>query len=419
MGAFLAHAGLLPDVSVSRLAIRLVPHGSTRLPASLRTTAPLAVGPGDTVGVVLLCAGGPTAAAEVEPYLYSRYLATDAGWLPRRVRSVVCRVRARRDARALREAYELVGGTGRLARHTAEQAESLAETLQHRFGKTTGASFRTYTVQRHWQPANAETIAAMVADGVTHVVLLPLHPHFSAAGTGASFACWNQLSADGARPQWPTARVSEYAVHPKYVQALAERVDEGLQRFPREIRGRVQVVFAAQSQTPDGADGAAPYCCLVHATAQAVVGARAGHDPDRRVHVAFGRPTGRGRGLPPEVRDTIRQIAYEGEDAVLVVPVSFVSDRLETAYELDVRVREAAAELGVVHFEVTQGLNGHPLFVDALADCVASQLAPFAATAAPSAGPSRNGHPVLCGTCGREAAPSVWPQAAPAYREAA
>ena len=397
-------------------------------------SGPLSVPPGATVGVVLMTTGGPSGAADVEPFLYSRLMdPAETSWrMPVRLRHVAARLLARRRARTLGRAYEMIGGASPLAHHTREQAEALQNVLNRRFGAATGATFRTYTAMRHWHPTTTEAATAMAADGVTHTVLLPLHPQYAGATTGSSFAYWDALCASGAIAARPTARVSEYAAHPKYVQALAERVDEGLQRFPRESRSRVQVLFCAQGALHDTADRARdPYCCLVHATVQAVVRARAERDPERGVHVAFGKPLVRGRALAPEVRDTLRTIADDGFDAVLVVPVSFVTDRIETAYELDVVVRGEAAKAGIAHFEVTYGLNGHPLLLDALAECVASQIAPVAGGDGASAlfalaTEERPRHDpalrtVRCASCTFVAEPCVWPEPAiaPHYREAA
>lgn len=384
--------------------------------------SPLAVGPGDVVGVVLMASGGPDRAEDVEPFLLSRYsdpaLATLP--LPSILRRLVSRVRARRRATDLIRAYELIGGRSPLAQHTDEQRRVLACQLADRLGASTGATFHAYTAMRHWHPSTEEAAAAMAADGVTHVVLLPMSPHPAATTTASSLARWDALTPR--RHSWPTARVDEFAVHPRFVQALAERVDEGLQRFPREIRARVPVLFCAQGDIHRDADR---YCCHVHATVQAVGEARSAADPGRAMHVAFGEPLVRGRALAPQVRETLGRLADDGHDAVLVVPVSFVTDRIETAYDLDVVVREQAAEAGLLHFEVTRGLNGHPLLAEALVDCVAAHLTPAVggdgvapAFAAADAGPARA---YACPTCGRGVAPRAWTRAAdPApVREAA
>lgn len=389
---------------------------------------PLDLAPGDVVGVVLMNLGGPMERGDVEPFLYNRLMDPAEGdWrLPAVVRDWASRVLARRRGRRLADAYEQIGSVSPLARHTGEQAAVLERRLNERFGAATGARFRTYVAMRHWHPSSEEAAAQMAADGVTRVVLLPLHPHYSAATTGSSVAYWRALEAAGEIPTWPTTLVPEYAAHPKFVQALAERVDEGLQRFPRDARAGVQVVYCAQGAHPSRlAKESDPYCCLVHATVQQVVDARADRDAARAVHVAFQRPLVPGRAVGPDLGATLDALADDGHAHILVVPVSFVSDRVETAYELDVVVRARVAARGVTHFEVTNGLNGHPLLIETLAECVAAQIHPAAfahGDGAPAPFPSLRAalprhaaseRTVRCETCTFAAEPCDWGAAEP------
>src|SRR5690606_2391596 len=119
-----------------------------------------------------------------------------------------------------------------------------------------------------------------------------------------------------------------------------------------------------------------PYCCLVHSTVQQVMAHREGHDAGRGFEVTFQDVIGLGKGLAPRTADVVEKLADDGRTAVLVVPVAFVSDQVDTAFALDIALREEAVEKGIEHYEVTSGLNCHPLFIEALAECVAAQLAP-------------------------------------------
>jgi ferrochelatase len=116
----------------------------------------------------------------------------------------------------------------------------------------------------------------------------------------------------------------------------------------------------------------------VHATVQQVMGRREAHDPARAFHVTFQRALGVVRGLAPATPDTLATLADDGHAAVLMVPVSFVSDHVETVFGLDIAGREEATRLGIEHYEVTHGLNCHPLFIETLAECVAAQVTPAA-----------------------------------------
>ncbi len=387
---------------------------------------PLDLAPGDVVGVVLMNLGGPLERCDVEPFLYNRLMDPAEGdWgVPAIVRDRASRRLARRRARPLADAYEQIGGVSPLTRHTGEQAAVLQRLLNERFGAVTGATFRTYVAMRHWHPTSEEAAAQMAADGVTQVVLLPLHPHYSTATTGSSVAYCQALERAREMPVWPTTLVPEYAAHPKFVQAMAERVDEGLQRFSRDARAGVQIVFCAQGAHQSRLTKAAdPYCCLVHATVQQVVDAREAHDPRRAVHVAFLPPLVPGRALGPTLDATLDALADDGHAHILVVPVSFVSDRVETVYDLDVVVRARIAALGVTHFEVTNGLNGHPLFVEALAECVAAQVRPAShGDGSPALFPVQISHlslhaaserTVRCEACTFVAEPCDWSSADP------
>jgi ferrochelatase len=342
---------------------------------------PVPVEPGQTVGVVLMNLGGPRAMDEVEPFVFNRLMdpAAFEAPVPGALRERLCRLLARRRARAVAKGYEQIGGCALLNRHTEEQARALEGRLNDRFGPLTAARFRTYVAMRYGHPASEEAAAQMARDRVDRVVLLPLYPQYAASTTGSALAYWKALEEHGELPTWPTSYVSEYSAHPKLVQALAERVHEGLQRFPVTVRDRVHLVFTAHGTAlKELTKRRDPYCCLVHATVQQVMGHREPHDPGRPFHVTFQKTLGPGRQLTPSTRDRLEQLAEDGHTAVLLVPVSCVSDRVETAFGLDIEGREEAYRFGIEHYEVASGLNGHPLFIEALAECVAAQVSPAA-----------------------------------------
>lgn len=377
------------------------------------------VSPGDVVGVVMMELGGPLRPAEVVPFLESRLLdpvEVDLR-IPRVLRPRAARYLARRRGQALQRSFEMIGGSSPLRRHVSEQAAALERRLNTRFAGTTGATFKTYVAMRHGDPSMERARARMVEDGVTRVVLLPLQPHYSASMAGSALSYWQAHGPVTA----PTALVSEYATHPKLVRALAERINEGIRRFPRDVRDRVQVLFAAHGASRRHLQKLGdPYCCHVHATVRAVEAVR---DDGRPSRVGFLKPLGAGRALGDTVDDAVADMAADGAGAVLVVPVSFLSDRVDTAFDLDVTVRAAAKKQGVEHFEVMNGLNGHPLVVDALAECVGVHLEPDVlaggdglAGAEPAVGPPLSGTAVgarACPVCNRSTATRIWAPPSP------
>ncbi|MEM1054018.1 MAG: ferrochelatase [Bacteroidota bacterium] len=339
--------------------------------------APVGVRRGETVGVVLMNHGGPLEPTDVEPFLYNRLMDPAALKLrvPGAIRHQFARLLSRHRAKKLGRAYELIGGVSPVVRHAREQASELERVLNERYARVTGARFRTFVAMRYGHPTCASAARAMEEAGVDRVVLLPLHPHFSTTTTGTSLAFWKALEESGELRVRPTTFVYEYAAHPKYIQALSERIDEGLQRFPSNSRERVQIVFTAHGAPLNALkQGRDPYCCLVHSTVQQVADYRG--EESRGMHVSFHSVGIPGRGLGPATGDVIEELADEGHEAVLVVPVTFTSDHVETAYGLDVVERARAVTAGMEHYEVASGLNCHPLFIEALAEAAAGQIRP-------------------------------------------
>jgi ferrochelatase len=335
---------------------------------------PLPIKPGDRIGVVLLNLGGPETTDDITPFLYNLFMDPAIIDLPFGgiFRHWLSRLISTTRAKSVSKDYEAIGGGSPINRLTSEQCVTLAQYLNEKFGKPAGVRFYTYAAMRYWHPFSEETAAQMQRDGIDKVVLLPLYPQYSKTTTGSSLIYWWQLKENGEIPDWPTTYVFEYAAHPKYVQAVSERIDEALQRFPKDQRDEVHLVFSAHG-TPlrEVKERGDPYCCLVHSTVDRVMAFR-GYD--RPFHTAFQSKVGFAEWLTPSTPDKLAELAEDGVTSVCVVPIAFVTDHVETAYELDVEVRHEAEEAGIKHYEVTSGLNCHPLFIAALAEATVSQL---------------------------------------------
>jgi ferrochelatase len=335
---------------------------------------PLVLERGDKVGVVLFNMGGPNHRAEVAPFLYNMFMDPAIIDFPLRGywRHALSRLIAKSRGRRLAQDYEAIGGASPINRLTQEQARQLEAHLNEAYGPGAGVSFRTYVAMRYWHPTSEEAVRRMQQDGITKVVLLPLYPQYSKTSTGSSFLYWWHLEQANEIPYWPTTYVYEYAANPKYIQAVSERIDEGLQRFPRELRGSVELVFSAHG-TParERRERHDPYCCHIHRSVEQVMALR-GYD--RPYHIAFQTKVGPAEWLSPSLPDKLQSLARSGCRAVLVSPVGFVCDHLGTQYELDMEVREQAEGYGIAHYEVTPGLNNHPLFIEALGEATTAQL---------------------------------------------
>lgn len=337
------------------------------------SSAPLKVQEGHTVGVVLLNLGGPEKVEDVEPFLYNLFMDPAIIDMPLKgiFRHWLSRFIASTRSKKVGRDYEEIGGGSPLNKITREQARLLESRLNRQFGHH-NIAFKVYIAMRYWHPLSEDAARQMQADGVDQVVLLPLFPHYSKTTTGSSLLYWWTLEKNAEIPAWPTTYVFEYATHPAYIQAISERIDEALQKFPSEIRNQVHLIFSAHG-TPlrEMKERRDPYCCLIHSTVDQVMKYR---NYDHPFHVSFQSKVGPARWLTPSTQDKIKELAEQGVRAVVVIPVAFVSDHIETLFELDIEIREEVMQYGIRHYVVTEGLNDHPKFIEALAEVTASQV---------------------------------------------
>ena len=336
----------------------------------------LEVESGDIIGVVLLNLGGPHKSEDVQPFLYNLFMDPAIIDIPLKgiTRHLLCKLISTLRAKKVAKNYAQIdpNGGSPINPLTEAQSAALEKSLNERFGEPNGITFNTYIAMRYWHPFSEEAVREMERDGVTKVVFLPLYPHYSKTTTGASLVYWKMLEGEGEAPVWPATYVQEYAAHPRYLRAISERIDEGLAKFPGKVRPEVRLLFSAHG-TPlkEMTERRDPYCCLVHSTVGQIV---KGRGNDRPFHVAFQSKVGPAQWLTPSTPDKLEELGKAGHKALLVIPIAFVTDHIETAFELEVEVREKAKDFGIEYYEVTSGLNNHPEFIAALAESVAAQF---------------------------------------------
>lgn len=335
---------------------------------------PIQAEAGDTIGIVLMNLGGPDTLEDIEPFLYNLFM--DPAIIDMPIGGIfrhwLSKYISTKRSKKVGKDYAKIGGGSPINRLTKEQAESLEVTLNRLCGEESGVTFKVYIAMRYWHPTPEEAAQKMQRDEINKVVLLPLYPHYSKTTTGSSLIYWRLLEDHGKIPTWPTAYVYEYAAHPKLVQAISTRIDEALQRFAKDIVDTIYFVFSAHG-TPlyEMKKRRDPYCCLIHSTVEQIMKYR---NNDHPFHVAFQSKVGPAEWLTPSTPDKLKELAEQGHAAVLLIPVAFVTDHIETLFELNMLIREQALGYGIEHYEVSSGLNSHPLFIEALAEVAVSQV---------------------------------------------
>jgi ferrochelatase len=160
--------------------------------------------------------------------------------------------------------------------------------------------------------------------------------------------------------------VRQFYNHPLYIQALAEKIEQGLAGFPD--RSRVQLFFSAHSLPQSFITDGDPYLDHIQTTVKLVMERFEGVAH----HLAFQSRAGPVKWLEPSTQDKLKELAAQGQREVLMVPLSFVSDHIETLHEIDIEYREEAHKLGISDFRRMESLNSSPAFIACLADLVQS-----------------------------------------------
>ncbi len=311
------------------------------------------------LGVVLFQLGGPDTLEAIEPFLYNLFCDPDIIDFPfaRLGRKPLAKLISSTRAHKVRHHYSTIGGGSPIRRNTERQAQALAAELEAR-----GFDARCFVAMRYWHPFTAEAVATLERAHCREIVLLPLYPQYSSTTTGSSLNEWNRrFQPNGA----PVHLVAEFYRHEGYLDALVATIDRTLGRF--DAPSRPELIFSAHSVPLAVIERGDPYQRQVEETV-ALVMERGGWSNEHRL--CYQSKVGASRWLQPTLRGTLRQVAEQKIEEVCVVPISFVSDHVETLGEIDHEARKLAAGLGIQRFEMTPGLNDSPAFIRALADLV-------------------------------------------------
>jgi ferrochelatase len=222
-----------------------------------------------------------------------------------------------------------------------------------------GVLARPYLAMSYWHPFPAETASVMRADGITQALLLPLHPQRSRTTSGSAFR-----TVEAALAGIATARIDGYATAPGYIEALCDRITDALGQLPEMERATAPVLFSAHGLPVDYIRRGDPYLDDIRATVAAVTRRLGLQD---RSQLAFQSRVGRRRWLAPSTEEALDAVAAVGHRAVVVVPVSFTGEHLETLQEIDILYRERAAARGIVSFARARAVGYHPAFIAGLA----------------------------------------------------
>ena len=323
------------------------------IPLGIKARAP-------KTGVLLLNLGGPDSLEAVEPFLFNLFndpflirLPLGKGFF----RRWFARTVAKRRAPHVRELYAEIGGRSPIGPITGQQGRLLERAL--------GPDYRCYVAFAAWKPFIRDAVAQAAQDGCEKLIGVSLFPQWCSATTESVFYDVQKANAALAKPL-PLLAVDRYPADPVYLDALANTVRQALLRFPEEKRAQVHVVFSAHGVPVSIIKKGDPYQREIRMTVDGLV-ARL---PGQPWSLSYQSKVGPVKWLEPATTDHLAELGARGEKQVLVVPVAFVSDHIETLHEQNILLRGVATAAGVERYEVARALNDCPLYAQALANLV-------------------------------------------------
>jgi protoporphyrin/coproporphyrin ferrochelatase len=319
------------------------------------------------IAVVLLQFGGPDSLEAVEPFLYNLFNDPDIFELPfgPRFQRFLAKQISTRRAPSVRKKYAEIGGRSPIVARTEEQLNALQKYFEEHHS---ALNIYVRLAGRYWKPFTADTIASLVLDHIHDVVLLPLYPQYAMANAGSSFNEWDR-ERTRQRVVFNERRIREYYENEKYLQAIVTRIQEGLRDFANP--NDVFLLFSAHGTPMDMVQRGDPYSHQIQETVELVM-ERLGRSQEYKL--SFQSKVGPKKWLKPSTHDTLIELGMKGVKNMLVVPIAFVSDHIETLHELEIEERRTAEAAGIENYRVMTGLNDHPLFIECLADVALQEI---------------------------------------------
>lgn len=315
------------------------------------------MGSSKNFAVILFQLGGPETLDAVEPFLYNLFCDPDIINFPGSflARKALAKLISTRRSKNVAKHYAEIGGGSPIRRLTEQQARALEAALRPRI------KARTIVAMRYWHPDTREAIAALERGPFDEIVLLPLYPHYSFATTGSSLKEWNrQYSA-----RVPVRTIDHFFDHPDYLAAIVERINSVLREL--DDPDEVHMVFSAHGLPLTLVEKGDPYPKQIEQTVKLVQELGSWENP---FTLCFQSRVGPQKWLQPALTTTIEKLAHSGVKRMVVIPISFLTEHIETLHEINIEAREEAEKLGVAEFHMMPALNDSPLLIRALADLV-------------------------------------------------
>lgn len=298
------------------------------------------------VAVLLMAMGGPDSLDNVEPFLLDV-----RGGRPTPPKLV----------EEIRERYRATGGKSPAVGITQE----VAKKLERRLNESGGERYRVYVGLRHWHPFIKDTYAELLAEAPGQIIGLCMAPQQSSLSTGA-YRKKVEEARSTLQSTCAVSYVGSWNRHPQLVAAIVENVRQGLLKFPADLRSQVPILFTAHSLPERIVAMKDPYPDEVKGTVDAIT-ACLGNQPTRFAYQSQGRSSE--PWLGPTVESALEALHREGHRQVLVAPIGFICDHVETLFDIDIELKQLAVNMGM-QLERMPMLNAAPALIETLVSVI-------------------------------------------------
>ncbi|CAG5120164.1 unnamed protein product [Candidula unifasciata] len=320
-------------------------------------------------GIMMMNLGGPENQEEVHDFLLRLFL--DKDLIPLPAQNHLAPVIAKRRTPRIQAQYAKIGGGSPIKRWTTLQGEGMVQILDKISPES--APHKFYIGFRYANPLTEDTIERMVQDGVQHAIAFTQYPQYSCSTTGSSlnaiFRHYNQKGNPG-NMVWSV--IDRWPTHHGLVRAFADNIRSEIKKFPEEDQDDVVILFSAHSLPMKVVNRGDPYPTEVAATVSRVV-EDLGHSHAYRL--VWQSRVGPLPWLSPQTDEAIKGLVNRGRKNILLVPIAFTSDHIETLFEIDHEyIEELGSEVGAKNIRRASSLNNNPIFIEALADIVKQHI---------------------------------------------
>jgi len=327
----------------------------------------------NNIGVLLLNLGGPDSLQAVRPFLYNLFsdrsiIKLGPSFLQKPIAWLISGLRSQNT----KKIYSLIGGKSPILDITTAQAKALEEALNlSPITHHPSLFFKVYVGMRYWHPFVEEVIPEICNNGVKKLIALSLYPHYSRATTGSALSNFKEVVS---RYPLEIFCISSWFDHPLYIDALIDVIKRGLESFyhssliTHHSSLDIRVLFSAHSLPESFIAEGDPYVHQIQETIKEII-----KKINIQWHLSYQSKSGPVKWLEPSTEEMLEKFAEKGYRNILIVPISFVSDHIETLYEIDILYKNMAQKKGMTLKRV-ESLNIHPRFILALKDIVMNAI---------------------------------------------